>query len=50
MVIRFASKEEGNHLLIILRGPRDANKPLKEACDQAQLRSEPRRAKRSRLQ
>ena len=35
-VIRFASKEEGNHLVIIFRGPRDPKKPLKEACDQAQ--------------
>jgi hypothetical protein len=35
-VIRFASKEEGNHLVIIFRGPRDPRKPLKEACDQAQ--------------
>jgi hypothetical protein len=35
-VMRFASKEEGNHLVIIFRGPRDPKKPLKEACDQAQ--------------
>ena len=35
-VIRFASKEEGNHLVIIFRGPRDPKNPLKEACDQAQ--------------
>jgi hypothetical protein len=35
-VIRFASKEEGNHLVIIFRGPRDPKKPLKEACDLAQ--------------
>ncbi len=35
-VIRFASKEEGNHLLIIFRGPRDPKKPLREACEQAQ--------------
>jgi hypothetical protein len=35
-VIRFASKEEGTHLVIIFRGPRDPKKPLKEACDQAQ--------------
>ncbi len=35
-VIRFASREEGNHLVIIFRGPRDPKKPLKEACDQAQ--------------
>lgn len=35
-VIRFASKEDGNHLVIIFRGPRDPKKPLKEACDHAQ--------------
>ena len=35
-VIRFASKEEGNHLVIIFRWARDPKKPLKEACDQAQ--------------
>lgn len=35
-VIRFASKEEGTHLVIIFRGPRDPKKPLREACDQAQ--------------
>ena len=35
-VIRFASKEDGDHLVIIFRGPRDPKKPLKEACDQAQ--------------
>jgi hypothetical protein len=35
-VIRFASKEEGTHLVIIFRGPRDPNKPLNDACDQAQ--------------
>jgi hypothetical protein len=35
-VMRFASKEEGNHLVIVFRGPRDPNKPLKEACEQAQ--------------
>ena len=35
-VIRFASKEEGNHLVIIFRGPRDPKKPLKETCDQTQ--------------
>ena len=35
-VIRFASKEDGTHLVIIFRGPRDPKKPLKEACDQAQ--------------
>jgi hypothetical protein len=35
-VIRFASKEEGNHLVIIFRWARDPKKPLREACDQAQ--------------
>jgi hypothetical protein len=35
-VIRFASKEEGTHLVIITRWPRDPKKPVKEACDQAQ--------------
>ena len=35
-VIRFASKEEGNHLVIIFRWPRDPKKPLNEVCDQAQ--------------
>jgi hypothetical protein len=35
-VIRFASKEDGTHLVIIFRGPRDPQTPLKEACDQAQ--------------
>jgi hypothetical protein len=35
-VVRFASKEEGTHLVIIFRGPRDPQKHLKEACDQAQ--------------
>lgn len=35
-VIRFASKENGNHLVIIFRGPRDPNKSLKDACAQAQ--------------
>jgi hypothetical protein len=35
-VIRFASKEEGNHLVIIFRGPRDPKKSLKEVCDQVQ--------------
>jgi hypothetical protein len=34
-VIRFASKEEGNRLVIIFRGPRDPKKPLKEACSSA---------------
>ena len=35
-VIRFASKEDGTHLVIIFRGPRDPKQPLKEVCDQAQ--------------
>ena len=35
-VIRSASKEEGNHLVIIFRWARDPKKPLREACDQAQ--------------
>jgi hypothetical protein len=35
-VIRFASKEEGNHLVIIFRWARDPKKPLREGCDQAQ--------------
>ncbi len=37
-VIRFASKEDGSHLVIIFRGPRDPKQPLKEVCDQAQQR------------
>jgi hypothetical protein len=35
-LMRFASKEEGNHLVILFRGPRDPQQPLQEACDQAQ--------------
>jgi hypothetical protein len=35
-VRRFASKEEGTHLVIIFRGPRDPKMSLKQACDQAQ--------------
>ncbi len=35
-VIRFASKEDGTHLVIIFRGPRDPKKSLKEVCDHAQ--------------
>jgi hypothetical protein len=35
-VIRFASKEDGTHLVIIFRGPHDPKKPLKEVRDQAQ--------------
>lgn len=35
-VIRFASKEDGNHLVIIFRCPHDPKKPLKEAFDQVQ--------------
>jgi hypothetical protein len=35
-VIRFASKEDGTHLVIIFRGPRNPQKPLKEVCGQAQ--------------
>ncbi len=35
-VIRFASKQNGNHLVIIFRGPRDPNQPPKEACAKAQ--------------
>ena len=35
-VIRFASKEEGTHLVIVFRGPRDPNKPLKDVCEQTQ--------------
>jgi hypothetical protein len=34
-VSRFASKEEGDQLVIIFRGPRDPKKPLSEACEQA---------------
>ena len=34
-VIRFASTEEGNHLVIVFRWPHDPKKPLKEVCDQA---------------
>lgn len=35
-VIRFASKEEGTHLVIIFRGPRDPKKSLKEISDHVQ--------------
>lgn len=35
-VIRFASKEEGTHLVIIFRWPRDPKKSLQDACEQAQ--------------
>ncbi len=35
-VIRFASKEDGTHLVIIFRGPREPNQPLKEICQRAQ--------------
>lgn len=35
-VIRFASKEEGTHLVIIFRSAHDPKKPLREACEQAQ--------------
>ena len=35
-IIRFASKEDGTHLVIIFRGPCDPKKPLKDACDQTQ--------------
>ncbi len=35
-VIRFASKEEGNHLVIIFRWARDPKKTLRDACDLAQ--------------
>ena len=35
-VMRFASKEEGTHIVIIFRGPCDPKKPLRESCDQAQ--------------
>ena len=35
-VIRFASKEEGNHLVIIFRWARDPKKPLMEGCEQVQ--------------
>ena len=35
-VIRFASKEEGTHLVIIFRGPREPTKSLKEISDQVQ--------------
>jgi hypothetical protein len=34
-VIRFASKEEDNRLVIIFRGPRDPKKLLKEVCSSA---------------
>ncbi len=34
--IRFASKENGNPLVIIFRGLRDPKKTLKEACDPVQ--------------
>jgi hypothetical protein len=35
-VIRFASKEDGTHLVIIFRALRHPNTPLKDICDQAQ--------------
>ena len=35
-VIRFASQEEGTHLLIIFREPHDPAQPLKEASDRVQ--------------
>ncbi len=35
-VIRFASKEEGNHLVIIFRWARDPKKTLREGCEQVQ--------------
>ena len=35
-VIRFASKEDGTHLVIIFRGPRDPQRSLKEVSDQAE--------------
>ena len=34
-VIRFASKEDGTHLVIIFRALRNPNTPLKDICDQA---------------
>jgi hypothetical protein len=34
--VRFASKEDGNHLVIVFRAPCDPKKPLKEACERAQ--------------
>ena len=34
--IRFASKEDGTHLVIIFRSPRDPKKSLKEVCEQTQ--------------
>jgi hypothetical protein len=35
-VIRFGSKEDGTHLVIIFRGPRDPKQPLKEVSEPAQ--------------
>ncbi len=35
-VIRFASKEEGNHLVIIFRWARDPKKSLQEGCEHVQ--------------
>src|SRR5207249_4878054 len=35
-VIRFASQEDGTHLLIIFREPHDPKQPLKAASDRAQ--------------
>ena len=35
-VIRFASKEDGTHLVIIFRAPCEPKQPLKEVCDHAQ--------------
>ena len=35
-VIRFASKEDGTHLVIIFRGPLDPKQPVKEVRDRAQ--------------
>jgi hypothetical protein len=35
-VIRFASKKDGTHLVIVFRSLRHPNTPLKDICDQAQ--------------
>ena len=40
-VIRFASKEDGTHLLIIFRAPHDPNTALQQVCEQAQKNLEP---------
>ena len=37
-VIRFSSKEDGTHLVIVFRAPHDPKQTLKQVCDEAQKR------------